>query len=203
MRAIAGCALFVLALVGAPALATPASAQSTTVTSADIQRLQDRSPTSIANLAAAHDRPAARQPAAERARRAARRGRVPAREAAPRADAVARPNTPRCATSWTICAAACGDLVAMRATRRGRRLDRRPPVRGAPVGYQRSRHEPRSSTADRDRRSRRRRTTGASVIPVGQELDVRLQDTLSSTGTRSKIGSRRPRSSTSRWTAAC
>src|SRR5829696_5568860 len=42
MRAIAGCALFVLALVGAPALATPASAQSTTATAADVQRLQDQ-----------------------------------------------------------------------------------------------------------------------------------------------------------------
>ena len=42
MRAIAGCALFVLALAGAPALAAPASAQSTTVTAADIQRLQDQ-----------------------------------------------------------------------------------------------------------------------------------------------------------------
>jgi TolA-binding protein len=40
MRAIAGCAL-VLALVAAPALAAPASAQSTTVTSADLQRLDD------------------------------------------------------------------------------------------------------------------------------------------------------------------
>ena len=39
--------------------------------------------------------------------------------------------------------------------------------------------EPRSSTSDRTV-DRGRRTTGASVIPVGQELDVRLQDTLSS-----------------------
>ena len=41
MRAIAGSVLLVLALVSAPPLATPASAQSTTVTAADIQRLQD------------------------------------------------------------------------------------------------------------------------------------------------------------------
>ena len=48
MRAIAGCVLSMLALVGAPALATSASAQATTVTSADIQRLQDSCTTSIA-----------------------------------------------------------------------------------------------------------------------------------------------------------
>jgi hypothetical protein len=39
--------------------------------------------------------------------------------------------------------------------------------------------EPGSSTSDRTV-DRGRRTTAASVIPVGQELDVRLQDTLSS-----------------------
>src|ERR671913_540849 len=42
MRAIAGFALFVLAFVGAPALAMPAPAQSNTATAADIQRLQDQ-----------------------------------------------------------------------------------------------------------------------------------------------------------------
>jgi hypothetical protein len=174
MRAIAGCALFVLALVGAPALATPASAQSTTATAADVQRLQDQ----VNNL----DREISRlrtsdpqwvsqlQSDVDNLRDEVVYLRVKLR----REGTLSR-------NDYTDVRSRLDDL-------RGRVHDvggnTRETTGQTSTGSGRTQsdsggtYEPRSSTSDRT--GDRGRRTGASVIPVGQELDVRLQDTLSS-----------------------
>jgi hypothetical protein len=178
MRAIAGCALVVLALVGAPALATPSSAQSTSVTAADIQRLQD----SVYNL----DREISRL-----------RGTDPQRVSQLQSELddlrdevvylrvkLRRERTlPR--TEYTevrdklddLRGRVRGDIAGSSRDTSGQTAagSRRTPSQGG------STYEPRPSTADRDvERGRRTGTSASSVIPVGQEIDVRLQDTLSS-----------------------
>ena len=176
MRAIAGCVLSMLALVGAPALATSASAQATTVTSADVQRLQD----SVYDL----DREMSRLRGADPQRVSQLQGelddlrddvvylRVKLRRerTLPRADYVEVRDK-------------LNDLRGRVRDMAGNTVD----TSGQTAGGSRSSsqgdstYEPRSSTADRDaERGRRGATSGSSVIPVGQELDVRLQDTLSS-----------------------
>ena len=176
MRVIAGCALLVLALVGAPALATPASAQPTTVTAADIQRLQD----SVYDL----DREISRL-----------RGTDPQRVTPLQSELddlrdevvylrvkLRRERTvPR--TDYTEVRDRLDDLrsrvrdLASSSNTSGQTTDgsrRRP----SPAG---STNEPRSSTGGRDvDRGAAHAAGSSSVIPVGQELDVRLQDTLSS-----------------------
>ena len=172
MRVIAGYALLVLALVGAPAPATPASAQPSTITSADIQRLQD----SVYDL----DREISRL-----------RGTDPQRVTAMQTELdelrddvvylrvkLRRERTvPQ--SDYTEVRDRLGDLrnrvrdtggnTSGQTTDGSRRLP-------SPAG---TTNEPRSSTGGRDV-ERGRRTSGSSVIPVGQELDVRLQDTLNS-----------------------
>jgi hypothetical protein len=180
MRSIAGCALFVLALVGAPALATDASAQSTTVTSTDIQRLQD----AVYDL----DREISRL-----------RGTDPQRvsqlqtELDDLRDEVVylrvkmRRERTLARSEYTEVRDKLDDLRGrVRSDLAGSTRDtsrqtasgsRRTPASGG------STYEPgASTTADRDADGTRR-TTGmsrSSVIPAGQEIDVRLQDSLSS-----------------------
>jgi TolA-binding protein len=183
MRAIAGCALFVLALVGAPAFAMPASAQSNTATAADIQRLQDQvydldrelsrmrtaDPQRVSQLQSELDdlrdevvylrvklrreRTLSRNDYTDvRSRLDDLRGRV--RDIEGNTRDTTRDNTTR-------------DNPGQTSTGSGRTTSDNQDV-----------NEPRSSTSDRN--ADRARRTGGSVIPVGQELDVRLQDTLSS-----------------------
>ena len=128
MRAIAGCALFVLALVGAPAHATATSAQSTTATAADVQRLQDQ----VYDL----DRELSRHRGADPQRVSQlqtelddlRDEVVYLRVKLRREGTCPETTTRTCAPGWTICGAACVTWVGMRPTQ----SNRRPLVRGAP-----------------------------------------------------------------------
>jgi hypothetical protein len=175
MRAIAGCALFVLALVGAPALATPASAQPTTATAADIQRLQDQ----VYNL----DREISRLRSSDPQRVSQLQSELDdLRDEVVYLRVKLRREGTLSRSDYTDVRSRLDDL-------RGRVRDLGGNVRDTTgetaTGSRRTpsdsqgTNEPRSSTVDRDV-DRGRRTTGASAIPVGQELDVRLQDTLSS-----------------------
>jgi len=175
MRAIAGSVLLVLALVSAPPLATPASAQSTTVTAADIQRLQD----TVYEV----DREISRKSRTDPQRVGQLQGElddlrdevVYLRVKMRRERSVAR-------TDYTDVRDRLDDL-------RGRVRDdmaSTSPDTSGQVGTTGSRRtspsgsdEPRSSSGERDT-EHTRGTSGSSVIPAGQELDVRLQDALSS-----------------------
>jgi hypothetical protein len=174
MRAIAGCALFVLALVGAPALATPASAQSTTATAADVQRLQDQ----VNNL----DREISRLRTSDPQRVSQLQSDVDnLRDEVVYLRVKLRREGTLSRNDYTDVRSRLDDL-------RGRVHDvggnTRETTGQTSTGSGRTQsdsggtYEPRSSTSDRT--GDRGRRTGASVIPVGQELDVRLQDTLSS-----------------------
>jgi TolA-binding protein len=184
MRAIAGCTLFVLALVGAPALAMPASAQSNTATAADIQRLQDQ----VYDL----DREIARMRTSDpqrvsqlqrelddlrdevvylrvKLRREGTLSRNDYTDVRSRLDDLRgrvrdMGGNTRDTTSGTT-RDTTGDNTGQTSTGSGRTTSENG---GA--------YEPRSSTSDRTV-DRGRRT---NAIPVGQELDARLQDTLSS-----------------------
>ncbi len=174
MRAIAGCALFVLALVGAPAHATATSAQSTTATAADVQRLQDQ----VYDL----DRELSRH-----------RGSDPQRvsqlqtELDDLRDEVVYLRV-KLRREGTLSRNDYTDVRSRLDNLRGRVRDlggnAPDTIEQTSTGSRRTPSDtqgadaPRSSTADRD--VDQRRTMGASVIPVGTELDVRLQDTLSS-----------------------
>src|SRR5918995_5054778 len=171
MRAIAGCVLFVLALVGATALATPASAQSTTPTAADVQRLQDQ----VYNL----DREISRLRTSDPQRVSQLQSELDdLRDEVVYLRVKLRREGTLSRNDYTDVRSRLDDL-------RGRVRDLGGNVRDTTgetaSGSRRTpsdsqgTNEPRSSTVDRGRR-----TTGASAIPVGQALDVRLQDTLSS-----------------------
>ena len=174
MRAIAGCVLFVLALVSAPTLATPASAQSTTVTSADIQRLQDTVYALDRDISRLRRTDPQRVSQLQSELDDLRDDVVYLRVKMRRERTVAR-------TDYTDVRDRLDDL-------RGRVGDNMASTSrdtSGQVGNESRRtssaggDEPRSSSADRDS-ERPRATSGSSVIPVGQELDARLQDTLSS-----------------------
>jgi TolA-binding protein len=178
MRAIAGCAL-VLALVAAPALAAPASAQSTTVTSADLQRLDD----SVYNI----DREISRLRTTDPQRVSQLQSELDElRDEVVYLRVKLRRERTLARAEYTEVRDKLDDLRGrVRSDLDGTARDtsgqtasgstRMPPQGG-------STSEPRSSTTDRDGERGRRTagTSGSSVIPVGQELDVRLQDTLSS-----------------------
>jgi len=174
MRAIAGCVLFVLALVSAPTLATPASAQSTTVTSADIQRLQDTVSDLDREISGLRRTDPQRVSQLQTELDDVRDDVVYLRVKMRRERTVAR-------TDYTDVRDRLDDL-------RGRVRDDMASTSSdtsGPVGNESRRtssaggYEPRSSSGDRDS-ERPRATSGSRLIPVGQELDARLQDTLSS-----------------------
>ena len=179
MRVIAGCALFVLALVGAPALATPASAQSTTATAADVQRLQDQ----VYNL----DRDISRLRTSDPQRVSQLQSELDdLRDEVVYLRVKLRREGTLSRTEYTDVRSRLDDLRGRVRDSGGNTRDTTRDTTGqtsTDSGRTQSdtggSYEPRSSTADRTA-DRGRRTTGASVIPVGQELDVRLQDTLSS-----------------------
>jgi TolA-binding protein len=179
MRAIAGCALFVLALVGAPALATPASAQSITATAADVQRLQDQ----VYNL----DREISRLRTSDPQRVSQLQSELDdLRDEVVYLRVKLRREGTLSRTEYTDVRSRLDDLRGRVRDSGGNTRDTTRDTTGqTSTGSGRTQsdtggsYEPRSSTADRTV-DRGRRTTGASVIPVGQELDVRLQDTLSS-----------------------
>jgi len=178
MRAIAGCALFVLALVGAPALATPASAQSTTATAADVQRLQDQ----VYNL----DREISRLRTSDPQRVSQLQSELDdLRDEVVYLRVKLRREGTLSRTEYTDVRSRLDDLRGRVHDAGGNTRDTTRETTGqTSTGSGRTQsdsggtYEPRSSTSDRT--GDRGRRTGASVIPVGQELDVRLQDTLSS-----------------------
>jgi TolA-binding protein len=178
MRAIAGCALFVLALVGAPALATPASAQSTTATAADVQRLQDQA----YNL----DREISRLRTSDPQRVSQLQSELDdLRDEVVYLRVKLRREGTLSRTEYTDVRSRLDDLRGRVHDAGGNTRDTTRETTGqTSTGSGRTQsesggtYEPRSSTSDRT--GDRGRRTGASVIPVGQELDVRLQDTLSS-----------------------
>jgi TolA-binding protein len=178
MRAIAGCALFVLALVGAPALATPASAQSTTATAADVQRLQDQ----VNNL----DREISRLRTSDPQRVSQLQSDVDnLRDEVVYLRVKLRREGTLSRNDYTDVRSRLDDLRGRVHDAGGNTRDTTRETTGqTSTGSGRTQsdsggtYEPRSSTSDRT--GDRGRRTGASVIPVGQELDVRLQDTLSS-----------------------
>jgi TolA-binding protein len=178
MRAIAGCAL-VLALVAAPALAAPASAQSTTVTSADLQRLDD----SVYNI----DREISRLRTTDPQRVSQLQSELDElRDEVVYLRVKLRRERTLARAEYTEVRDKLDDLrgrvsndldgTARDTSGQTASASTRTPSQGG------STDEPRPSTADRDGERGRRTTgtSGSSVIPVGQELDVRLQDTLSS-----------------------
>jgi len=164
MRAILGCLLLVLALVGAPTVAAPAFAQSsTTVTSADVDRLQntvselDRE---ISQMRTSDQQGASQlQTDLDSIRdevvylrvKMRREGTVTEREYADVRDR----------------------LDNLRSRVRGDRTSGRDT---SGIGSSSTRDTTASGT-DGDRHSSR---SGDSIIPVGQEIDVRLQDSLNS-----------------------
>jgi hypothetical protein len=178
MGAIAGCALFVLALVGAPALATPASAQSTTATAADVQRLQDQ----VNNL----DREISRLRTSDPQRVSQLQSDVDnLRDEVVYLRVKLRREGTLSRNDYTDVRSRLDDLRGRVHDAGGNTRDTTRETTGqTSTGSGRTQsdsggtYEPRSSTSDRT--GDRGRRTGASVIPVGQELDVRLQDTLSS-----------------------
>jgi TolA-binding protein len=179
MRAIAGCALFVLALVGAPALATPASAQSTTATAADVQRLQDQ----VYNV----DREISRLRTSDPQRVSQLQSELDdLRDEVVYLRVKLRREGTLSRNDYTDVRSRLDDLRGRVRDAGGNTRDTTRDTTGqTSTGSGRTQsdtegtYEPRSSTADRTA-DRGRRTAGTSVIPVGQELDVRLQDTLSS-----------------------
>jgi TolA-binding protein len=179
MRVIAGSALFVLALVGAPALATPASAQSTTATAADVQRLQDQ----VYSL----DREISRLRTSDPQRVSQLQSELDdLRDEVVYLRVKLRREGTLSRNDYTDVRSRLDDLRGRVRDAGGNTRDTTRDTTGqTSTGSGRTQsdtggtYEPRSSTADRTV-DRGRRTTGASVIPVGQELDVRLQDTLSS-----------------------
>jgi TolA-binding protein len=183
MRAIAGCALFVLALAGAPALATPASAQSTTATAADVQRLQDQ----VYNL----DREISRLRTSDPQRVSQLQSELDnLRDEVVYLRVKLRREGTLSRNDYTDVRSRLDDLRGRVRDAGGNTRDTTHDTSRDTTGQTSTAsgrtqsdtggtYEPRSSTADRTV-DRGRRTTGASVIPVGQELDVRLQDTLSS-----------------------
>jgi type II secretory pathway pseudopilin PulG len=178
MGAIAGCALFVLALVGAPALATPASAQSTTATAADVQRLQDQ----VYNL----DREISRLRTSDPQRVSQLQSDLDnLRDEVVYLRVKLRREGTLSRNDYTDVRSRLDDLRGRVHDAGGNTRDTTRETTGqTSTGSGRTQsdsggtYEPRSSTSDRT--GDRGRRTGASVIPVGQELDVRLQDTLSS-----------------------
>ena len=179
MRAIAGCVLFVLALVDAPALATPASAQSTTATAADVQRLQDQ----VYNL----DREISRLRTSDPQRVSQLQSELDdLRDEVVYLRVKLRREGTLSRNDYTDVRSRLDDLRGRVRDAGGNTRDTTRDTTGqTSTGSGRTQsdtegtYEPRSSTADRTA-DRGRRTAGTSVIPVGQELDVRLQDTLSS-----------------------
>ena len=179
MRAIAGCALFVLALVGAPALATPASTQSTTATAADVQRLQDQ----VYNV----DREISRLRTSDPQRVSQLQSELDdLRDEVVYLRVKLRREGTLSRNDYTDVRSRLDDLRGRVRDAGGNTRDTTRDTTGqTSTGSGRTQsdtegtYEPRSSTADRTA-DRGRRTAGTSVIPVGQELDVRLQDTLSS-----------------------
>jgi hypothetical protein len=187
MRAIAGCALFVLALVGAPALAVPASAQPTSATAADMQRLQDQ----VYNL----DREISGMRTADPQRVNQLQSELDdLRDEVVYLRVKLRREGTLSRNDYTDVRSRLDDLRGRVRDTAGNARDTTRDTNGQPstgstgqtsTGSRRTpsdtqgEYEPPSSTSDRTV-DRGRRTTGASVIPVGQELDVRLQDTLSS-----------------------
>lgn len=183
MRAIAGCALFVLALVGAPALAMPASAQSNTATAADIQRLQDQ----VYDL----DRELSRMRTSDPQRVSQLQSELDdLRDEVIYLRVKLRRERTLSRNDYTDVRSRLDDLRGRvrdmggntRDTTRDTTRDNSGQTStgsGRTGSANQGAYEPRSSTSDRNV-DRGRRTTGGSAIPVGQELDVRLQDTLSS-----------------------
>jgi hypothetical protein len=172
MRPIAGCALFVLALAGAPALAVPASAQPTAATAADIQRLQDQVYNLDREISGMRTSDPQRVHQLQSELDELRDEVVYLRVKLRREGTLSR-------NDYTDVRSRLDDL-------RGRVRDTasssstgQTSTGSRPTTSDTQGESERSSTSDRTV-DRGRRTTGASVIPVGQELDVRLQDTLSS-----------------------
>jgi hypothetical protein len=160
MRGTAGCVLLVLGLVAAPMLVNAASAQSTTVTTADIQRLQDNVydlDREISGLRGSADAQRVAQLQGELddlrdevvyLRVKLRRERTLSRD------------------EYTDVRDRLEDLRSrVRADRSGNTT--------APAVSSRT-----DRTGDETRRTTGGRSSG--VIPVGQEVDVRLQDSLNS-----------------------
>ena len=177
MRAIAGCALFVLALVGAPALETPASAQSTTVTSADLQRLDD----SVSNL----DRELSQLRTNDPQRVSQLQGELDElRDDVVYLRVKLRRERTLARSEYTEVRDKLDDLRGLvRSDLDANARDSSGPTAGSSTrtSSQEESTSERSSTTDRDvERGRRTAGTSRSIIPVGQELDARLQDTLSS-----------------------
>jgi hypothetical protein len=187
MRAFAGCALFVLALVGAPALAVPASAQPTSATAADMQRLQDQVYKLDREISGMRTADPQRVNQLQSELDDLRDEVVYLRVKLRREGTLSR-------NDYTDVRSRLDDLRGRVRDTAGNARDTTRDTNGQPstgstgqtsTGSRRppsdtqGEYEPPSSTSDRTV-DRGRRTTGASVIPVGQELDVRLQDTLSS-----------------------
>jgi len=181
MRPIAGCALLVLALVSVPALATPASAQSTTATAADVQRLQDSVYDLDRDISRLHGADPQRLSQLQNEFDDLRDDVVYLRVKLRREGTVSRTDYTDVRDKLDDLRGRVRDLGGNTGNTRGTsgQIGSESSSRSSTQGGS---YEPRSSTTDRDV-DRGRRTTGgsgSSVIPVGQELDVRLQDTLSS-----------------------
>ena len=167
MRATAGGVLLVLVLVGAPALSGAAPAQSSAVTAGDIQRLQN----GVDDL----DREISRLRGTADAQRLDQlQG-----ELDDLRDEVVYLRV-KLRREQTLSQNEYIDV-------RDRLDDLRTRVRGDQHG---SATEPAVSSSDDRAGDQPRRTSGSKLIPVGQEIDVRLQDSLNSgTEPRSRIGS--------------
>ena len=160
MRGTAGCVLLALGLIVAPAFATAASAQSTTVTAADIQRLQD----DVYDL----DRQISRL-----------RGAVDAEQVARLQGDLDELHD---------------DVVYLRVKQRREGTvsrdeytevrDRLEKLRGRVASGRSGSATPSAGSSSTGRTDDETRSTtgsrGSGVIAVGQEIDARLQDTLSS-----------------------
>ena len=172
MRPIAGCALFVLALAGAPALAVPASAQPTTATAADIQRLQDQVYNLDREISGMRTSDSQRVHQLQSELDELRDEVVYLRVKLRREGTLSRNDYTDVRSRLDDLRGRVRDTASSSSTGQTSTGSRRTTsdTQGESEGSSTSDH-----TVDRGRR-----TTGASVIPVGQELDVRLQDTLSS-----------------------
>jgi hypothetical protein len=174
MRATAGCALLVLALVGPPALAAPASAQSTTVTSAEIQQLQD----AVYDL----DRDMSRLRRTDPQRAGQLQDELDElRDEVVYLRVKLRRERTLSRHEYTDVRDRLDNLRSrVRGDAAGTGSDTLGRASGGSTGT--DPYDTRSTTSDRDA-DRSRRTTGtsgSSIIPVGQELDVRLQNSLNS-----------------------
>ena len=172
MRPIAGCALFVLALAGAPALAVPASAQPTTATAADIQRLQDQVDNLDREISGMRTSDPQRVHQLQSELDELRDEVVYLRVKLRREGTLSR-------NDYTDVRSRLDDLSGRVRDTASNSSTGQTSTGSRPTTSDTQGESERSSTSDRTV-DRGRRTTGASVIPVGQELDVRLQDTLSS-----------------------